>query len=190
MLVISWILAIYTDMKIGTYLNNISGTFVRNCTEYLMAKLHAFGTAHHCHIAHAIILQYFWVRLLIQDHIWDLVKANSGGYFYACTSLLAKLDHAQNRFLHELDLTRIQDFLEYNFAPRGLRRNIGKLGLLHKRVLGKSQPNFEKTLSEPAIPSSCTVTGGRYPRTEPCTREQSSRLWTIISVVLRKQSTL
>ena len=81
-----------------------------------------------------------------KTHIWGLVEANNGGYFHASFSLLAKLDHAQTRFLHELGLTREQAFLEYNFVPPSLRRNIGVLGLLHKRVLGKSHPNYEKLL--------------------------------------------
>ena len=69
-----------------------------------------------------------------------------GGYFHASTTLLAKLDHAQNRFLRELGLTREQAFLQYNFASPSLRRNIGILGLLHKRVLGKWPPSFEVLL--------------------------------------------
>ena len=75
-----------------------------------------------------------------------MIEANNGGYFHASTTLLAKLDHAQNRFLNELGLTREQAFLQYNFAPPSLRRNIGVLGLLHKRVLGKCHPSFESLL--------------------------------------------
>ena len=37
-------------------------------------------------------------------------------------------------------------FLKYNFAPPKLRRNIGILGLLHKRVLGKAHPIFQRLL--------------------------------------------
>ena len=81
-----------------------------------------------------------------KTHIWGFVEANNGGYFHASTSLLAKFDHAQNRFLHELGFTREQAFLEHNFAPPSLRRNIGVLGLLHKRVLGKSHPSYENLL--------------------------------------------
>ena len=38
-------------------------------------------------------------------------------------------------------------FLKYNFAPPSLRRNIGVLGLLQKRVLGLSHPVFQDLLS-------------------------------------------
>ena len=36
--------------------------------------------------------------------------------------------------------------MEYNFAPPSVRRDIGILGLLHKRILGKSHPVFQKLL--------------------------------------------
>ena len=49
-------------------------------------------------------------------------------------------------FLTELHTDEASAFLEFNFAPPTLRRNIGILGLLHKRVLGKSHPVFEKIL--------------------------------------------
>ena len=60
--------------------------------------------------------------------------------------MLAKIDHVQNRFLHALGLSPDQAFLEWNFAPPSLRRNIGVLGLLHKRVLGQCHPNFDHLL--------------------------------------------
>ena len=69
-----------------------------------------------------------------------------GGYFHAATGWLAKIDHAQNRFLHALGLSPDQALLDYNFAPPSLRRNIGILGLLHKRVLGQCHPSFDRLL--------------------------------------------
>ena len=70
-----------------------------------------------------------------------------GGFFHAASSLLDKIDAAQNHFLHELDLSPSSAFLNFNFAPPSLRRNIGILGLLHKRVLGKCHPTFERLFS-------------------------------------------
>jgi hypothetical protein len=81
-----------------------------------------------------------------KTHIWGLMEMHSGGFFHAATSLLEKFDHAQNRFLRELGISPSQALLEFNFAPPSLRRNIGVLGLLHKRVLGKAHPTFEKLL--------------------------------------------
>ena len=74
------------------------------------------------------------------------MESHNGGIFHAATSLLAKFDHAQNRFLHELNLNSARAFLEFNFAPPELRRNIGVLGMLHKRVLGQCHPGFETLL--------------------------------------------
>ena len=84
--------------------------------------------------------QYYSLENLIlqfKTQIWGLIETNMGGYFHAASSLLDRIDGAQNRFLHELDVTPATAFLEFNFAPPSLRRNIGILGLLHKRVLGK-----------------------------------------------------
>ena len=91
---------------------------------------------------------YSTAELVLQfkTHIWGLIKANVGGYFHAASSLLQKIDDAQNRFLHELGLSPARAFLDFNFAPPSLRRNVGMLGMLHKRVLGKCHPSFESLL--------------------------------------------
>ena len=81
-----------------------------------------------------------------KTHIWGLIEANIGGYFHAASYMLAKIDHAQNRFLHALGLSPDQAFLDFYFAPPSLRRNIGVLGLLHKRVLGQCHPSFGRLL--------------------------------------------
>ena len=77
-----------------------------------------------------------------------------GGYFHAASSLLDKIDAVQNRFLHELDMNPAFAFLTYNFAPPSLRRNIGILGLLHKRILGKCHPSFEQLFPLQVNPTS------------------------------------
>jgi len=92
---------------------------------------------------------YYSVPDLINQfktQIWGLMEAHSGGLFHAATSLLQKIDHAQNRFLREICISAVRGFLEFNFAPPSLRRNIGILGLLHKRVLGKCHPSFQRLL--------------------------------------------
>ena len=60
--------------------------------------------------------------------------------------LLVKIDKTQARFLRELGLSKEQAFMDFNFAPPNLRRNVGILGLLHKRVLGLCHPSFERLL--------------------------------------------
>ena len=81
-----------------------------------------------------------------KTHIWGLIEAHNGGYFHATSSLLEKIEHAQDRFLRELGVSPEQAFLDFNFAPPRIRRNIAVLGLIHKRVLGKCHPTFERLL--------------------------------------------
>ena len=92
---------------------------------------------------------YYSVPQLIDQfktHIWGLIECNSGGYFHAANSLLVKVDKVQTRFLKELELTEEQAFLDFNFAPCRVRRNIAILGLIHKRVLGKCHPSYDRFL--------------------------------------------
>ena len=114
---------------------------MHSCIEQLLSKIRPKNTA---------ILRtrgYYCVPDLItqfKTHIWCLIEVNIGGYFHACTSLLDKLDHAQNRFLCERGPSPADAFLDFNFAPPKLRRNIAVLGLLHKRVIGKCHPAYER----------------------------------------------
>ena len=62
---------------------------------------------------------------------------DAGAIFHAASSLLEKLDDAQNRFLRTIDIIPEHAFLEYNFAPLKPRCIIAILGMLHKRVLDK-----------------------------------------------------
>ena len=52
----------------------------------------------------------------------------------------------QRNFLHKLEISETRAFLDFNFAPTVVRRTIGILGLLHKRVLGLCHPTFDKLL--------------------------------------------
>ena len=81
-----------------------------------------------------------------KTHVWCLVELHSGGYFHAATSLLDKVDQVQRSFLNKLEVSESTAFLDFNFAPTPLRRTIGILGLLHKRVLGQCHCSFEKLL--------------------------------------------
>ena len=92
---------------------------------------------------------YYSVPELLQQyktHIWGLVECNAGAFFHVVSSLLLKIAQVQDNFLHKLNLSNSEAFLKFNFAPTILRRNIGILGFLHKRVLGLSHPSIEKLL--------------------------------------------
>ena len=92
---------------------------------------------------------YYSVSELItqyKTHVWGLVEIHCGGYFHAASSLLDKVDQVQRSFLHHLQISEADAFLDFNFAPTILRRNIAVLGLLHKRVLGLCHRSFESLL--------------------------------------------
>ena len=74
------------------------------------------------------------------------MEYHSGAIFHASDTLLERLDSAQRGFLQEIGMSPEITFVEHNFAPPRLRRNIGMLGFLHKRVLGLSHPNIQKLL--------------------------------------------
>ena len=74
-----------------------------------------------------------------------LMEYHSDAIFHASDTLLERFDSAQRGFLQEIDVTPEAAFIEHNFAPPRLRRNIGMLGFLHKRVLGLSHPAIQRS---------------------------------------------
>jgi len=74
------------------------------------------------------------------------MEIHNGAIFHASDTLLAKLDNVQRSFLRALEVEESDAYLSYNFAPSQLRRNIGILGLMHKRVIGESHGVFRKLL--------------------------------------------
>ena len=74
------------------------------------------------------------------------VETHSGAISHAPDYLLDKFDSAQRHFLNEVGVTETEAFKEYNFAPPKFRRDIGVLGFLHKRVLGKNHPDIQRLL--------------------------------------------
>ena len=92
---------------------------------------------------------HYCVRDLItqfKTHVWGLMEYHSGAIFHASDTLLERFDSAQRGFLQEIDVTPEAAFIEHNFAPPRLRRNIGMLRFLHKRVLGLSHPAIQRLL--------------------------------------------
>ena len=81
-----------------------------------------------------------------KTHVWGIIEQNSGAVFHAARYLLEKLDATQNSFLQKLGLNDDVAFLKFNFAPPSLRRDIGILGMFHKRVLGLAHPIFNRLL--------------------------------------------
>jgi len=81
-----------------------------------------------------------------KTHVWSLMECHNGAIFHAATYILDKLDGVHAHFVSELGMTCEQAFLQHNLAPPCLRRDIGILGMLHKRVLGLSHPIFAELL--------------------------------------------
>ena len=81
-----------------------------------------------------------------KTHVWGIMEQNNGAIFHASRYLLEKLDSCQRSFLKKLDMNEEAAFLDFNFAPPSLRRDIGILGMLHKRVLGLAHPIFDRLL--------------------------------------------
>ena len=80
-----------------------------------------------------MILQY-------KTHIWGITEHHNGSIRHASETALMKLDRLQMSFVAALHLMEKTAFLDRNFAPPCLRRDIGLLGFLHKRVLGQCHP--------------------------------------------------
>ena len=62
-----------------------------------------------------------------QTHVWGLVEYQNGAIFHAAAHLLNKINRIQNKFLEELGLDVKTAFIEYNFVPLDVRRDIGIL---------------------------------------------------------------
>ena len=116
---------------------------MHTCIDQLLSKIRPKGTA---------ILRtraYYSVPELIKQyktHVWGLVEIFSGAYFHAADTMLNKIGQVQTSFLNKLEVSLEQAFLEFNFAPAELRRNIGILGMIHKRVLGQCHPSYQQLL--------------------------------------------
>ena len=75
--------------------------------------------------------------LQVKIQIWGLIEAHMAGYSHAASSMLVKIDDVHYKFLRELEVCPVQAFREFAFAPPSLRRHVGLLGLLYKKVIGK-----------------------------------------------------
>ena len=92
---------------------------------------------------------HYDTNTLIQQfktHIWGIIESRIGAIFHAASSHLQRLDSMQRGFLQELDLDESIAFLQFNFAPPCLRRDIAMLGFFHKRVPGQAHPAIEQLL--------------------------------------------
>ena len=115
-----------------------------------------------------MILQY-------KKHIWGITEFPNCCIIHATATSLKRLDQLQTSFLSKLDISESAAFLEYNFAPSTLRRDIAVLGLLHKRVLGLAHPSFDELL--PFLPPESQTQHNKMldSRLSECTKHY--RMW-------------
>ena len=66
-----------------------------------------------------------------------------------------RLDKLQRGFLYEIGSDDEVAFINHNFAPPSLRRAIGILGFIHKRVLCKCHPALVQALPFVSDPTGC-----------------------------------
>ena len=113
------------------------------CIEKLLAKIRpkvrALLRLRHIYSTAQMIGQY-------KTHIWGHKEFSNGALIMAAPSQVRRLDKLQRWYLRELDLTDTEAFVNFNFAPPSLRRGIGLLGFLHKRVLGVCHPALFQAL--------------------------------------------
>lgn len=77
-------------------------------------------------------------------HVLPILEGTTGAIYHASTTQLRKVDAVQASFLHGLQLSVEEAFLQHNLAPLQLRRDIGILGLLFKIARGEAHPDFEE----------------------------------------------
>ena len=89
--------------------------------------------------------------LRLARHAW--VEYQFGAMVHASESTLDKVERLQRSFVSGLRITEEMAFIDHNFGPLCLRRDIGSPGFLHKRVLGQCHEAIKKLLPFKEDPS-------------------------------------
>ena len=76
-------------------------------------------------------------------HVLPILEGTTGAIYHASKTQLRKVDAVQDTFLHGLDMSAEQAFLQHNLATLQLRRDIGIMGLFFKITHGQAHPDFE-----------------------------------------------
>lgn len=78
-----------------------------------------------------------------KTHIWGYFEYAAGCILHVPDSVLFRFDQLQQKFIDHLGISAEDAFLQHNFAPITLRRDIAMLGFLHKRILSECHPKIE-----------------------------------------------
>ena len=79
---------------------------------------------------------------LFESHIWSQLEYHNGALILAALSETSRIDSMQRGFLQELNLNGEEALINFNFVPLNLRRKIGLLGFIHKRILIEWHPSL------------------------------------------------
>ena len=96
---------------------------------------------HECHWRLSAILRtrrYFsLIDLVLQykSQVLSYLEYRTSAITHAADTHLHSLDSVQRRFLHNVNLSSLQAFTEYNLAPLCCRRDISNLGIIYRAVL-------------------------------------------------------
>ena len=89
--------------------------------------------------------RFHGVSQLVQVYkskVLSFVEYRTPAVHHAAKTTLAGIDAVQRRFLHECGLSDEEALLHFNLAPLETRRDIAKLGLIHRSVLGGGPRHF------------------------------------------------
>jgi len=110
---------------------------MKPCIDQLLGqirpKIKAIVRLQHLYSTEELLGQY-------KSHVWSLKEYSNGAVLLAAPTQLQRLDQVQGTFLKDIGISDTVAFINFNFAPPSLRRAIGLLGFLHKRVLGQCHP--------------------------------------------------
>ena len=90
-----------------------------------------------------------------KTYVWGLVEYKNGAFLHASPTIIPSLEKVQRQFVSELRITEEMTSVEHNFVSLCLRRAIGILGFLHKRVFGQCHPSVRMLLPFSGLPRTC-----------------------------------
>ena len=79
-----------------------------------------------------------------KQQVLSMVEYRTSAVYHATTTLIRRLDRAQDSFLRQLNVDRDIALLEFNLAPLAMRRDIAMLGILHRDAIGEGPTQFRE----------------------------------------------
>ena len=80
---------------------------------------------------------------LYKSHILSFIEGATPAIYHAAPGVLKIIDDTQESFLHQIEMSQQEAFLEFNLAPLGVRRDIAMLGILYKVCHNKAPPPLQ-----------------------------------------------